>query len=143
MPFPGMPSGRITSKADKRSVATSKSASPRSKISRTLPEASSGKGRPSILVTAVEGRAAAISAEVMQYPEKGMFPVKKCKAAVTRTFVDGVPSRVVVIHTGDRGVRAPSCPQHNSYGDHGVGPAGLSNAIQSGNLLLFRTETGI
>src|SRR6185295_18377635 len=62
-PLPGMPSGRMTSKAESRSVATSSRASPRSKISRTLPEAIRGKGRPSMLVTAVVGRADSISAK--------------------------------------------------------------------------------
>jgi hypothetical protein len=42
MPFPGIPSGRMTSKADSRSLATSSRASPRSKISRTFPEAMRG-----------------------------------------------------------------------------------------------------
>ena len=44
MPLPGMPSGKITSNAESRSLATSSKASPRSKISRTLPEATKGNG---------------------------------------------------------------------------------------------------
>src|ERR1700694_4039490 len=67
IPLPGMASGRMTSHADSRSLATNSSASPRSKISRTLPEARRGKGRPSMEVTAIFGRAAAISAKFMDY----------------------------------------------------------------------------
>ena len=55
-PLPGMPSGRMTSKAESRSVAESNRASPRSKISRTLPEATLGKGRLSIETTALRGQ---------------------------------------------------------------------------------------
>src|SRR6202023_1260523 len=41
-PFCGIGSGRMTSKAERRSVATKRSVSPRSKTSRTLPERSFG-----------------------------------------------------------------------------------------------------
>ena len=64
MPLPGMPSGRMTSKAESRSEATSSSASPRSKISRTFPEAILGNGA-SIDVTASPGSAASISGKVI------------------------------------------------------------------------------
>ena len=70
MPLPGIPSGRITSKAERRSVAEISSASPRSKISRTLPEASLGKGSPSIRVTAADGMEGAISEKVMVWLRK-------------------------------------------------------------------------
>src|SRR5687768_13675785 len=65
-PLPGIPSGKTTSKAESRSVAESRSASPRSKISRTLPEAIRGKRSCSIWVTAVLGRAEAISEKVIR-----------------------------------------------------------------------------
>ena len=65
MPFPGIPSGRMTSKADSRSVATSRRASPRSKISRTFPDPTFGNAR-SIDETASPGNAASISAKIIR-----------------------------------------------------------------------------
>ena len=84
-----MPSGRMTSKADRRSDATSSSASPRSKISRTLPEARCGNGTWVNVVTASAGRERAMAEELNDTGESPCGGARDSNA----NFVVSVPAR--------------------------------------------------